>query len=802
MALESQTVFPQRPNGGGAKLALRSGWFAMAMAAMVLWASSAVAQSSEWTTRSVEIRVLVAGEGGPLAGVEVVVGVEHFARLYSRDMPSMQVYQGSDGMPTRPSPPDKHPRSAFDVEHRIVTDADGMAKVYINLPLLKNGRVAGAMEDWMLYATAQPQGYAPGQWQWMLSNELPLDSAVDEPPLIVLRMPLARLGTLGLKVRDARGRPPGPDQVHLGDLNWRNPSSDTKFLEPKSTPKVTRDGDGDWTIAGLAQGWYSLSLSSSTVTPNRQWIAPGAFSMTGTPSLPGEIVPETSLPETRRIMIHHNSTTRTVVWQEQLQSLSLKFETKKGLPVAGMPVLLWQTSVLDSDGGLYHFSGRGSNSIPGKTDEQGRMNFKDLDPGIYRLGIIGDVSSIRPVNPAYLKLDSPNPEASFTLLPDRPHLDLAIPFHDGITVMGQVLSLLDKRPIAGTTVSIHVYGTDGGESKTYESTSDVDGHYRLSDLPLGGRGTYYLRASHPAFEVPAVENCCLQDQTQFEVKADQFEVVQNIKLVPNYPITGRVVRQSDGEPVGEAMVHLLGERYSRQPVATSGDGRFEFRIAAGRLVRFVAQHPDIGTTVGMMLTTPESSLTVPDLRVMHNHSLAGVVLGTDGRPAEGAKVEVRFELTRSDCDIPQEVCLAEVQTGPDGRFQMAGLPSEELKLQALLPGSSGSRIETVMPKRQGTGDPETGITLPLRPGLSFGGTLLGRDGTPAGGLINLTHPDTGRTIQAFTVGQGQFLFEGLPPGEVLAEVQPHGEAASFTIRDLQTGRTDHVIRVPGDSGGK
>ncbi|MEM6572125.1 MAG: sigma-70 family RNA polymerase sigma factor, partial [Planctomycetota bacterium] len=258
-----------------------------------------------------------------------------------------------------------------------------------------------------------------------------------------------------------------------------------------------------------------------------------------------------------------------------------------------------------------------------------------------------------------------------------------------------------------------------------------------------------------------------------------------------------VVVHADGSPADDAMVGVWGAtvlgssltaetlefpegRLSLSPMRTGEDGRFVLRSVARGPVTIRAAATSPLRVAEVVADADEIRIVLPD--GASERSFEGTVVGLDGAPIEGARVDVLTRVTALDTEARRETVGATVgdrdTTGADGRFLLERIATDPIELRVtvgwarfhrvLAPGQTVVRI-----------DAPCDIDVALDPG-SAGGDLVVVDGTGAalrfvrargnvffqglerhlvaqgGGTVQLRVPQSARTIQLID-GDGAIL---------------------------------------------
>src|SRR5262245_9915197 len=172
-----------------------------------------------------------------------------------------------------------------------------------------------------------------------------------------------------------------------------------------------------------------------------------------------------------------------------------------------------------------------------------------------------------------------------------PTANLAVDLLRSTTLTGRVFAADTGQPVAGAILALQHFACAGCELEVHVSAAD--GGYEISSVPLRMPARLEVRAEGfaPALRV-------------FELRSDEPETVQDIRLVRRPELAGRVVDWTSGEGVSRAEVGEL---------IADAEGRFHGRIlgkpATGR-TSFEVRAPGYAT-LEMALDAPhEEELVV------------------------------------------------------------------------------------------------------------------------------------------------------------------------------------------------
>ncbi len=229
---------------------------------------------------------------------------------------------------------------------------------------------------------------------------------------------------------------------------------------------------------------------------------------------------------------------------------------------------------------------------------------------------------------------------------------------------------------------------------------------------------------------------------------------------------GRVVRVvAGGADEGVAGAVVLATPWGRR--APDGKGLTTVRAETDPLGRF-----SLDVQSGTWLLTAEvaghsaaregarvraGAIEEVEVRVLAARStLAGQVVGPDGRPLGGATVAIE-----RDGRVSAE---HEAATGPDGLFRFEALPEGLFSIEARADGYVTGHAESVAVTEQHGGEARLQLALAAR----LEGTLRGPDGQPLAGRVFLypAGASQGQRRELEVDEQGRFAAAGLPAGSL------------------------------------
>lgn len=346
-----------------------------------------------------------------------------------------------------------------------------------------------------------------------------------------------------------------------------------------------------------------------------------------------------------------------------------------GAPVAGAQVRAWgPTDATDR------------RTLFGSTDEKGRVVLSGAPPGFYEVEAEANgYGSPETRNRKVWVPSGGSTSAEILLLPAR-------------EIRGIVRDAATKRPVEGAEVGWAVGLRD-------PVVTGADGTFRLEGSAAAYAGTVYARApgyalgSAPATSSPVID------------------------LAPGFAVTGRVV-SSVGEPVPGAPIAAATpwKPTDRQADVVFGttrpDGGFRLEgLRRGLPHHLLVRAPGHGR-VSVGFEVPGEGAAPVDLgevRLPSAHTLAGIVVSTDGEPLLGSTLHLS-----SGSDV------RELSVDGSARFRITDLPPGELDLQTNAPGAPPVMSRVVISEDE----PETELVVTLPGTKSLHVTVRDPEGRP------------------------------------------------------------------------
>ena len=270
-----------------------------------------------------------------------------------------------------------------------------------------------------------------------------------------------------------------------------------------------------------------------------------------------------------------------------------------------------------------------------------------------------------------------------------------------------------------------------------------------------------------------------------------------------------IVLDPNGQRLPGARVSLLDASQGEMALAPLPDsfvanerGEFTFRAPAWAWLE--ARHPSFSPGRSRVDASVQASRRL-ELRLAEKDetefeatgSVGGQVVDPQGAPIAGAAIQARRR-------GPRWGSRSSATSGPDGRFEIAGLaPEGRYDLMATYPGYASARAESVP---SGT----TSVTLHLAAGARLRGVVRDAQSSAPVVAFNVSILRVRGALQrdsvssdAFMDARGQYEISGLPPGDYAAVAAGYGYAPSregrFSISEALEGATiDFELERGGD----
>ncbi len=305
----------------------------------------------------------------------------------------------------------------------------------------------------------------------------------------------------------------------------------------------------------------------------------------------------------------------------------------------------------------------------------------------------------------------------------------------GGTIVGHVLDLHD-RPRAGETVGWDP-GSPGSQSRSTRTAAD--GSFRFEGIEPG-RSSVWAREEPAAAGLSGISVATASGESYGILSADivmepgaTVEVdlggspkgpirvrgsVRAKQLIPGVTIQFYPVDQSEGDVAEMRGAH------------SDTSGNYVLRLAGSGSYIVMAEAPGLAS-VSLRIEITSASEQVVDIG-FGTSTISGVVLGPDGKPAEGVRVSARQQDGESSDHV---MSFAEVATSDDGTFELGGLLPGSYKVRASPAAFGSSATAACSPVERSdvvlaAGQTRDGLELRLTQGCSVLVRVVNAGGSP------------------------------------------------------------------------
>ena len=429
----------------------------------------------------------------------------------------------------------------------------------------------------------------------------------------------------------------------------------------------TSASDGSYTISGLANGSYRLAING-----------------TGNTGLARGYYP------------HDDPYGGTIVsTMTGLTTNNINFSLTSGGTISGSV-----TSAASGQGisGLsvyaYHLSATGITQWNYNTtiSANGSYSLMGLPPGAYKVTVNTGTGA-----PIYATQYYPNAKdltraMPLTIAAGQTISNINFSLAPGGKISGTVRNALTNQPIS-SGVSFSIYEGDTLIPLPFGASISSDGTYTTVGLPAGKYRLLVSATSAGYISTWYSNGYTTSDSTPILVTTGSTTGNIDVNLTPGAgKITGTVIRESDGKPLGGIVVGAfspgpLGERVRSTTAAF--DGSYTLAGMAPGAYRIYADPPDkdyagafyndVRSLNAATLVNVTAALTTPNINfsLKTGGSISGVVTrASDGQPLPGVQVKV-YEGSPSGSAIGYNVF-----TQADGSYTITGLSTGSYKVRA------------------------------------------------------------------------------------------------------------------------
>jgi protocatechuate 3,4-dioxygenase beta subunit len=481
------------------------------------------------------------------------------------------------------------------------------------------------------------------------------------------------------------------------------------------------ESTGTFALEGVLSGRYSLSTIREGFSPVRQDVTVGAKDVEG-----------------------------LVVKLAQGAVVTGVVVGSDGKPVASAQVGASLSMKMGTGGRMQ--TGRGE-----RTDEEGKFEFKDIEPSEVTLHA--------------KHADHGAATADAFTIREGEKKDVRIVLGAGASIIGKV-RFDDGTPAAG----IQVFGYQRGSGSAGRSDNDVttaDGSFKLGGLGAGATDVSARRdyTTSPKSTTVSLSEGEKKDGVEIEIPKGGLTIGGQVIGPDGAPIVGATVTASQ-ERDGRAM-RVLGNPFAGRAFLSSEGGNFTIEdVPKGNytLTAFHSSHPE-GEAKGVAAGATGVRVQLPA-----EASVSGVVVDADGRPVTDYTIAVMPgpAAKESSAEQARRISMSAMDNPirrihePEGTFALDRLRAGAFELKVTTAdGRSGSTVATLA-----AGEKRTGVRITLAGGVR----IVGR-------IVDL---DTGAPIEGATVSAQPVGVPSMPDGAKTA--------ADGTFR-LENVVSDQPLRV-------
>ena len=335
-------------------------------------------------------------------------------------------------------------------------------------------------------------------------------------------------------------------------------------------------------------------------------------------------------------------------------------------------------------------------------------------------------------------------------------------------LLGRVLEHPSKQPVVGARIA--VFDPRSQRPARWQTISDNDGRFRLEELAVGRQFTLLIGAQGSLPSRHAL------------VLSTAGEVSRSFYLAGQARLMCQAFELSSGQPVADATVQALGLEVS----FSRRDGTFEIGgwsdVAAGEIVTVTVAAEGYATTRRSFDATGIVPGVLERFPMIAGCFIEGRVTDDRGRPVAGAVVRVKVsESPRSDwlarelgsslppgTSLTRQPPVQSVTSDLDGLYRLGPLvPYERIEYVKATAKATGQVLKNGPFQLQRPGEVlRLDLAFPGLPGALAGRLTLNAE--PLRARIGWRQSDGFGT--AISGADGQFLVEGIPPGETVVEV--------------------------------
>jgi len=365
-----------------------------------------------------------------------------------------------------------------------------------------------------------------------------------------------------------------------------------------------------------------------------------------------------------------------------------------------------------------------------------------------------------------------------------PALDMQIKLETGVSVRLQAVDAAQKAvPAAGVSVAVmYKGGFAAGET-------DDSGALLLENLPT--KGTRMWGSQQMAILWGGDFVAHMVQLTGKEPENGELDI-GTVELARGGVVTGKVTDRTTGDPVAGVRLRTFGgldqqlDMMGAVTALSAEDGTYKLKGVPHKAHSILAIHPDYisdfdpmkmmmsmrGQSAGEPIFADANLKAVRNIELTPAATLTGQVLGPDGEPVAGAKIEVEDELAMIRMVLGAGTIGA--VSDAEGNFELKGLKvGQDVKVLASHRDFGGSEVTAGK-----AGEP---ITLTLSEPLMLSGLVVDETGIPIAGVRVAVARAQGRARRGNVVSAGDSAVGGARPAITDA-------AGKFTVRNAPAGK--------------
>lgn len=361
------------------------------------------------------------------------------------------------------------------------------------------------------------------------------------------------------------------------------------------------------------------------------------------------------------------------------------------------------------------------------------------------------------------------------------------PYDPGWWVIGIVRDALTSQPIADALIQIYVRepGLYTPDQVCTSTMTDASGEFRLS-VPAGfsyvrclATKTGYVMRITPR-ESPGIVRTDGSREQRFD-----------IDMVPGAVIAGHVRNSSGDLLAGAAVSCRPATTMLPLPAAiTDASGRYELTTPFNVPAFLQASARGYSASIVDNLAVAEKPLT-QDFVLQPDTRIRGVVLGPDGQPAPQAQVTAMIQTFGPGASVA--TMFATPLTGPDGTFEITGVPERRVTIQATKAGAASS-AELQVPALK-PGEKRDDVELRLRAPHFIAGRVVDTSGT-AVAEASISVSSTSRQNEGYVHTKPDGTFRVGELGGTVFSVLAHKDGVSTWTTNVAADRDDLVLVLP------